>query len=286
MYTAKIENASGEVLTLTGVESEFQVVSITGLNPPQAQLNLTDIAGMDGAKFNSSKLQTRNIVITLKINNEVERNRQILYLFFRTKEKCVFYFTNQNRNVNIVGYVENVECDLFSDAELMQISIICPYPYFQSINQIIEDISNEQAAFYFPFSIDIDEPIPISTYTENRTANVINNSESESGAIIQINVLENVSKIEIRNTDNGDDFTLNYSFEAGDQIIINTNKGQKSVRLIRGGLSTNIFSAVAQGSVFFQLGIGDNHFSYLVDDGADDEFIFITFKFANQFRGV
>ena len=264
----------------------LEILSITGLNPPSAQINTTNIAGLDGAKFNSSKLDTRNIVIMLKINGDVESNRLNLYRFFRTKEPCTFYYKTVNRDVSINGYCENVECDLFSNAEIMQVSIICPYPYFKALDEILVDISNQMAAFTFPFSINIDEPIVFSLYIDNKITDVINNSESETGVIIEIDVLDSVSEIEIRNTDTGDDITLDYTFLAGDRIMINTNKGQKSITLTRDGLTSNLFSALKQGSVFFQLAVGDNHFGYLVDSGAHDEDVSITITYSSIYRGV
>ena len=286
MYTAKIENSQGQILTLSQNEPQFQILSITGLNPPSAQVNLTDIAGLDGAKFNSAKLDTRNIVITLKLNGNVENNRLLLYQMFRTKEPCTFYYSNNSRDVSIEGYVETVECDLFSNSELMQISIICPYPYFKSIDEIIVDISNEIAAFSFPFSINIGNPIPFSLYVANRNVNVINNSESETGTIINVDVLSSVSKIEIKNINTGQSITLVYNFQTGDKVIINTNKGQKGIHLIRSGITSNIFSALQKGSIFFQLAVGNNYFAYLVDNGTNDQYVFITFNYSNMYRGV
>ena len=153
MYTAQIENSSGNLFTLTGNEPVYQILSITGLNPPNAQINTTTIVGLDGAVFNSSKLETRNLVLTIKINGDVETNRLLLYSYFKTKDKCTFYYSNNSRDVSIEGYVESVECDLFSNNELAQISIICPYPYFKALTQIITDFSNVTPQFVFPFSI-------------------------------------------------------------------------------------------------------------------------------------
>ena len=52
MYEARI-TAGGDTLTLTGNETDYQVIKIDGLNPPQAQINVTPIVGLDGAVFNS-----------------------------------------------------------------------------------------------------------------------------------------------------------------------------------------------------------------------------------------
>lgn len=287
MYTAKIQNSNGNILTLTGNESQWQVVSITGLNPPKAQVNTTSIAGLDGAKLNSTMLETRNIVIMLRLNgNNVESNRQLMYMYFRTKDTCTFYYQNQNLDVSIQGVVESVECNLFAKGEMMQISIVCPFPYFQSIDEITADISNETAAFSFPFAIDIGSPVEFSLYQNNRVTNVFNNSESETGVTIEIDVLNSVNSVKIINTATGDYIAISSAFVAGDRIIICTNEGQKSVKLVRNGATTNIFSSVQRGSTFFQLAVGDNEFSYQADSGASDSFVFIVFRFSNLYRGV
>ena len=287
MYTAKIENSNGDLLTLTGQEAVFQVINIAGLNPPAAQINTTTIVGLDGAVFNSSKLQTRNLVLTIKINGYVETNRLLLYSYFKTKDKCTFYYTNNSLDVSIEGYVESVECDLFTNNEIAQISILCPYPYFKSLSEILTDSSNVTPQFVFPFSINIDEPVVISTLDDTEGIAVFNSSESETGVLVEIDVKDSVSSIEIKNTSTGDDLKLIYSFLSGDKIIINTNKGQKSVNLIRGGTISNLFSALQQGSVFFQLTVGTNNFEYLVSgSAANNDDISILFRYYSIYRGV
>lgn len=286
MYQASIQNKNNEVLLLTGNETVYQVIDIQGLNPPKAQINTTTIVGLDGAKFNSSKLETRNIVLMVKINGDVEENRLNLYNYFRTKEWCTFYYSNGSRDVFIEGYVESVECSLFSNGEMAQISIICPYPYFKSLTEIVAEISNTLALFVFPFSINVGEPIPISSYLANRGVDIVNASESESGTTISIVVFQACSQIEIKNISNGDDFILNYSFLASDKIVIDTNKGQKSVKLYRNNTISNIFSAVANGSTFFQLMPGSNFFTYLVDGSAGDDKVQIKLSHYNVYRGV
>lgn len=286
MFTAKIENSSGDMLTLTGNEPVYQVIKITGLNPPHAQINTTSIVGLDGARFNSAKLDTRNIVLTVKINGDVEANRLSLYRYFRTKEPCTFYYANDTLDVTINGYVENVECDLFTNNELAQISILCPYPYFKSISQVIADSSNVLGLFVFPFSINATDPIAFSSLQTSVDIEVYNASESETGATIEINVLDSVSAIQLNNVVTGDTFSLSYNFIAGDKIVINTNKGQKSITLIRNGVLTNIFSALQQGSTFFQLVAGMNLFEYTANGVAASDDISILFRYYNEYRGV
>jgi hypothetical protein len=201
MYKAKIQNANGDVLTLTQNESDYQVLSIIGLSPAPAVINTSSIVGMDGALYNSSRIDIRNIVLTIKINGDAEANRLRLYNYFRTKSWCRFYYTTESRNVYIDGYVETFECDLFAESEEAQISIICPNPYFVDMSEVSDDISSTVAMFTFPFSINSDEPIPISEHIDQRETTVYNTSESEVGVRFIIQFSGNVNEIDIRNVD-------------------------------------------------------------------------------------
>lgn len=287
MYQARLENSRGSFITLTGREAEYQIVKIIGLNPPSAHLNMASVAGLDGSMFNSARLNNRNIVITVRINGSVEENRQRLYTFCPTKEKVRFYYENQNRDVYIDGYVESVECDLFSDSEKAQISIICPQPYFMDTEETQVDGSSVTALFTFPFSIEEDDPIPISEYVIDNTIDLYNDAESEVGCLIDIDVNADISTILIQNTGTGESFTLTGTFLSGDHITINTVKGQKAVTLTRDGVKSNIFSAMQKGSTFFQLSAGDNFFSYVVDGSpSSNADIDIWFTFFKMYRGV
>lgn len=285
MFVCKIENTKNNILRLTQNESDFQILSVQGLNPPNAQINTSKIAGLDGSKFNSSTMNERNLVIMIKLRGDIEKNRIRLYSFFRSKEWCKFYYKNNSRDVYIEGYVESVECDLFSNKEIIQVSIICPNPYFKGVEEIIDDISKSLEAFEFPFAINV-PGIEFSTVNNSKITNIFNDSENETGVIITIDVLDSMSKIQIKGTSTGETFTLNYDFVKNDRITIDTNKGKKSVSLLRNATTINLFSAVEKGSAFFQLDTGDNFFSYLIDDGTNDGAVQIFFKHYALYGGV
>lgn len=286
LYDASIQNSNGDILTLTGQEDKWKITSITGLNPPQAQINTSTVAGMDGALFNSSRLNTRNIVITLYLQGDIEANRQEVYFYARTKEFCTFYFANQNREVYIDAYVDNVECNLFANGELMQISLLCPYPYFKALAELINDLSKLQAAFMFPFSIDYDDPIAFGYYDPGYVGEIVNISDSAVGMIIRLTFADAVSSITIVNTDTNETMGLTYDFIANDIVTINTNQGQKAITLTRNSQDINIFSSIVKGSTFFQLKQGYNHFTFNVDEDANDTDVKVELIHSNIYRGV
>jgi len=303
MYVAKIENKRGNILTLTQNETAYQIVRIDGLNPPNAQINTLTMASIDGARFNSSKLLTREIVLTIQLNGGgtiVEENRQKLYRYFPTKEWCKFYYKNNHRDVFIEAYVESVEVSPFDNAQQMQVAILCCEPYFKGIEMIVDDISKRIPCFEFPFAfgsngatnpgvisdLSTDDAIPFSEIQVDRVTHVYNDSESECGMIIDTYILHPITKLNIQNTETGEFLELDYEFLEGDEVIINTNLGQKSITLIRNGISSNLFIALVKGSTFFQLALGDNFFGFTLNEGADDGYVSILFKHYTVYRGV
>lgn len=286
MFSLKVENAKGAILELTNDETNFQVTNVEGLNPPNATINTSDFANGDGSAFNSSKIPNREIVITVYINGDVQTNRLTLYQYFRNKNWCKIYYTDDQRDVYIEGYVQDFEAPIFTQKQVAQISILCPDPYFKDIETIVQSISKALKKFTFPFSINIGEPIAFSEIELEKITNVINESESETGLIVNVTFMGRVDKLEIRNIDNGQNFIIDYNFMANDKLVINCNRGSKSVILTRDAVEYNLIPYVRSGSTFFQLGIGDNNFSFLADDGTSDMSVDIQFNYYKVYLGV
>jgi len=286
MFTLKIENSKGSIIELTHNEENYQITDISGLNPPNANINTSNYANGDGSSFNSSKIPNREVVITVYINGDVQKNRLTLYKYFRNKEWCKIYYKDDSRDVFIEGYVQTLEVTPFVQKQVAQISILCPNPYFKDVETIVQSISKSIKRFTFPFSINIDEPVAFSTIELEKITNVINDSESETGLIINVLFMGSVNKLEIRNVDTGKNFIIDYEFIKNDKLVINCNRGSKSVILTREAVEYNLIPYVRNGATFFQLGIGDNKFSFLADDGVDDMLVDINFKYYKVYLGV
>ncbi len=286
MYVLRVEAPDRTSMRLTQNESNYQVLKIDGLYPVQANIITSKIVGIDGSMFNSSKLESRNIVITIKICGEIEKNRLRLYKYFRNKQYCKIYYKNDSRDVYIEGYVEATEGDPFSNNQIAQISIICPDPYFKDMKTIVDDISKVVPKFKFPFSINVDEPVIISSLELNKVTCIINSSETDTGIIIKCLFLGSVRKLEIRNTVTGEAIILNHEFKKQDILEIDCNKGKKSIVLIRDNKENNLIPDFKKGSKFLQLLAGENYFSYLADDGQSDQLVSVKFNHYNIYGGV
>lgn len=282
MYTLSVKNDREDVLPLTG-NKNYTVYKIKGLNPPPVTVNHSVNSTTDGSTINSVRLANRNIVIYMAIEGNVEANRINLYKYFPLKKTVTLYFKNDTRDVYIEGTVELIECDLFSNKQVAQISIICPQPYFKDVEELISYFSDVSSLFEFPFSI-AEEGTEISAITTSVRKSIVNVGDIESGIIIDVYAIGSVVNPVIYDVLARTHIRLLFTMEANDRIVINTNVGKKSIKLIRNGVESNILGYMLPDSKWFTLKSGDNVFTYDADNGTSN--MQITFTTSVLYGGV
>ena len=274
--TVIITNYRGESLALelaNPYSSGFAVTGINGLGPNKATINDVEVTTNDGSVFNSAKVNPRNIVLNLEFMatdpDEVEALRQKTYKYFPLKKKLTFEVITDKRHVKIIGYTESNEPVIFSKNENTQISIICPYPFFQSVterNRVM--FYGEEPAFEFPFSNEGEEPVLEMGYVHMVTeANVLYTGDSEVGIIITIHAIGSAKNVSIFNLDTGESMKLKVDLVKGDDIIISTVKGDKYVHKLQDGVETNALNCIDRDADWFLLSKGDNLFAYTAEEG-------------------
>lgn len=282
MYSLKVENDRGNTLELTN-NPNYTVYKIEGLNPPQVTINSSVNTTTDGSSINSVRLENRNIVIYMTIEGDVESNRINLYKYFPVKKRIKLYYKNYTRDIYIEGNVELIECDLFTNKQIAQISIICPKPYFKDVQNLITTFGDVSSMFEFPFSIS-KTGIEISGITTNQRRSIINTGDIETGVIIKLFSTGTVVNPVIYDVLKRTQLKLNFTMLASDTIVINTNVGEKSIELIRDGVTYNAMGYMAQDSTWFIMEAGDNVFTYDADSG--NSYLQLTFTTAILYSGV
>lgn len=281
-----VTNYLGESLLLELMfpeNSGFVIKEITGLGPSKAVINSTELSTSDGSVFNSSRIESRNIVFNLKIlaSPTIEAARQKLYKYFPIKKRIKLQFETDTRICDIFGYVETNEVVIFSNQVSTQISVICPDPYFYSAGSDAKTItlfSGVEAAFEFPFSNE-SLTLPLLVFGEIRLdqeRNIYYNGDSETGLTIYIHALGEATNLTIYNIATSEFMKIDtvrlttltgFPIIAGDDIIISTIKGGKYISLLRGGSYINILNCLDLNSTWFQLTKGDNQFGFVAETG-------------------
>lgn len=256
MYELIVENYRGEQLQL--VPNPNYYVEVDGLTGGTAAINTAVAGNSAGSHFNSSRAEEGDMSLSIMPRGNIEKNRIELYRYFKRGKFVKIFYKNSMRDVYKEGYVEQSPSgSLFSEKETMEISIVCPQPYWQSTSQNVTDISDVMPRFIFPFAIE--EPIPFSELEKGTEKTVFNNGDVESGIIIELQADGAVSDIVIYDAFGGS-FAVNYPMEAGDRITINTYEGQKRMTLLKDGVESNVFKYVGDNPTWFALEPGDNVF--------------------------
>lgn len=283
MYTLKVENEQGDQLELTH-SNDYTVINVEGLGPPKANINTAVVASFDGSRFNSSRMTERNLVLTIVIENEIERNRLNLYQYFKPKKPCKLYYRNATREVFIDGYVETFEISLFDNRQMAQISVICPDPFFQALRERIVDFRSVTSMFRFPFATPT-AGIPFAQQEMDMSKVIVNGGDVESGVLVTLHATGPVSNPILYNVDTRESMGLSLTMQDGDTVTINTNKGQKRILLNRDGVTTNIINRLVRGSSWFQISSGENTFTYTVANDLVAN-LNVIFQHTDKYEGV
>lgn len=117
----------------------IQIRNIDGLDPVKATINTSLRSGIDGASFVGSSVEARNILLTLHPNPDWNTYtfaslRRLLNRYFTPKQLVRLVFTSDDiPQVDIYGYTEDVNVNMFSKDPELVVSIICPDPYFKAL---------------------------------------------------------------------------------------------------------------------------------------------------------
>lgn len=295
-----VTNPKGESLLLELMHPEksgLYIKDIEGIGPPKATINATEIASIDGSMVSSTRAVDRNVVFTLGMleSPQIEDARQKTYRYFPIKKPITMRFETDNRTLETTGYVESNEPDIFSKEESTQISIICPDPwmYAPAISEVV--FSGTMANFEFPFSNEsLTEPkIEFGIIRLDTRANLVYSGDVDTGIEILIHCMGPAEMINIYNVDTYETMKIDTDklqtitgkpLATGDDILISTIQGHKSVRLLRDGVYTNIISALNKDANWFQLSTGDNTFAFTARSGEED--IIMTFTYHNAYGGI
>lgn len=279
----EITNPLGEILVLeltSPEKSGFAVLDVDGLGPTKATINTSPILSVPGSVFNSASISERNITLRLRFqdNPSIEENRKLSYKFFPLGKIVNLKVKTDTRTGLVSGYVESNDPDIFSKKQETLISIVCPDAFFKS-EQVIETVfSGTVSGFSFPFSNDslTEKQIIFGDLTLDTSASVLYLGDADTGVTIYIHFIGPASGLSIYNVDRRETMDIDSDklvaltgsgFISGDDVVITTIKGEKSIFLTRAGEKINILNCLSVSADWFQVQRGDNLFTFTADSG-------------------
>lgn len=262
------------------------ITDITGIDAVTADIYDQEMASSDGSIYTSSRATKRNIVIsaTLLPVTTVEEVRHLLYKMFPVKHATTLRFDTESRSCEISGYVESNAHVIFKEQVTIQVSVMCPYPYFHSVEGDGSNVTyfyGTEPMFEFPFSNEslTDNLIEFGEIVNRKEDVIVYEGDEDTGIIIRIDAFGSAGSITIYNVLTRESMRLDNDklqkmtgkgISQGDSIIISTVKNDKYIQLLRDGVYTNILNCLDRDSDWIGLSNGDNVFAYEADSGADN----------------
>lgn len=265
-------SARGDVLPLTN-NPLFHITHIDGHTAAGTNISVAVVGGVDGDTVNNIQATARTIIIDLQPRSgvDVEEAKRAILKVVKLKQQGALLWQQNERSVIISGIVESVDMPRWTAATVMQITLHCEQPFWEDIDDVIQHISEAINLHYFTDSpVDMlyfpEDGLPLGEYDAIRTKSFYNDGDVATGLEISILAHDKVTNPIIYDQ-YGHYFGVGYAenplvMEAGDNVVITTHKGRKTVTLN----GVNIFDKIKPQSKWLQLETGDNLFSINSDD--------------------
>jgi hypothetical protein len=251
-------------------EDPLQIRDMQGIGPVKANVNTSPFGSQDGEFYTGSNVGKRNIVMIVGFNPDwithtVASLRQTLYGYFMPKQPVTLrIFRDDGPAVEIDGYAESCEPNVFSQDPEMQISIICPQPDFVAVSpSIVEGTAQPD-----PVSQDFTavSNIPTSVLLEV-TADEDDETTYDGTITFERKTLAPGSEI----------FTVTGTVADGITTRIDSKRGDKSAVVDYGPEDTNILNSMTPESIWPRITPGTNKVRVLLDAGAADKHWKLTY---------
>lgn len=272
----------GEAFSFT--DNDFvHLVNVDGQTSAMSNIASSVISGMDGDSVNSIVAQPRTIILTLRIKEGVnveEAKREVLKII-KLKQQGSLIWEQNARIVKIDGYVEAVDMPRWTNAVAMQVTLHCSQPFWEDLNVIVQEINNALNLHYFTSTKGdmlwfTESGRALGELDVSKTKTFRNNGDVAVGMEIEIVAFDDVIRKPIIYDQYGNFFGVNIDLLPNDFILINTNKGQKSVKRFSDGL--NLLPYIKPMSTWLQLEAGSNTFTIDSDTSNTNHDINMTFN--------
>lgn len=145
------------------------------------------------------------------------------------------------------------------------IQIFCSFPLFTASDTKEGNITSSIGLFNFPLIIPA-EGITMSYRTKNYFVDIINDGAFEIGCKIVFEAHGIVNNPTILNVNTREKITINKSLISGENVIVNTKKGNRSVLNQNG---EDYFEFFDFDSSWMQLNVGVNTFTYYTENNGE-----------------
>lgn len=278
---------SNEELALSMTDTPFYILNNVDWGVVQGTHHSYKYVNQIGVSITSTSLKERSITVTGWIiadtEEEMDERKQFLNRYFDPRYEIDVMYKNYFLRFVPDNTVKYGTSEKENNDTIVQFQIkgTCADPLFSEINGSKETIAATIATFHFPLimSTNLYERGIVFGYRQpSLTAKVTNKGAVEVGMKIVFKAIGELTNPRLIDVNTREFVAIEKSMVAGEEIVINTNVGEKSIQGKIGNEDySNYFMYKDLDSTWLQLRLGDNLFRYDADSGLDNLEVYLYF---------
>lgn len=280
------ENKNGQRLDLLNNRKYFKLIAAEGLHGVEVDFSETESAYTDGTTVDNARALPRGIALKFAMQGDVAASLDIFHAVVKSKQVGKIYKREGERETKIQGRVTVPPYTRLTDGVAVELQLYCGQPYWEDVQELVGTISEILDLLYFPeegrgFP---EEGVPFGALNIEKAQTIANDGDTSVGLTIVINALGEVARPRIScstGTQNGWYMQINTTLKDGDEVVISTHRGSKSIT-INGSAYINgvpILSLLEySGDDWLQLETGSNTFNITTDTEAAQVYFYIYFS--------
>lgn len=261
------ENQRGETIEFAYDGNPLRLSDTSGFSEADYTVNTTKNSGQDGENYNGSTANKRNPIITAEIFSDYQAQRSRLYSFFQPRSEGTVYHYEDDVGKKAQYYVEKLDIEESGTVRTATLSLICPDPKWYALEDQLTQLAVWRGKITFPLRLS--NPFTVTEKVNSLIGNVHNDSAVSMGLTVKFTATGTVVNPSLYDVNRHELMQINTTMHAGDVIIITTGDGNKRVRLVFGGVTTNINNLMLYPPKWLQAYQGDNLYRYNADSGID-----------------
>lgn len=263
-----------------------------GINDIENEIYINPLNGQNFNILTGHRTRGSNIEITGSLfAKDKNRRKYLIAKLNKTlfhKGSLYYYSGTEKRSIRVIA--EQAPIYEMGDV-IMGFNIV-----FTRIDNFWKSESDSTALFgawekHFMFPIvssDTEKDIYFGEREQSLIVNVLNQGDIDAPIMVRMIASGAVKHPELYNVNTKEYMKVNVAMQFGDEILINTEPGNKSIILHRNGKQTNILSQLDLGSTWLKLASGDNLYRYNALMGLENLDISIRYSnlYLSAFGGV
>lgn len=230
------ENKSGQRLDLLNNRKYFCLTAAEGLHGVDVDFVETENTTTDGSTIDNARALPRGIALKLSLCGDVVTGLDLFHSVVKSKQIGTLIKREGERETKIQGRVTIPPYTRFSNAVAVELQLYCGQPYWEDVQEMVGTISEVVDLLYFP-TVGRGFPeigVPFGAINIGATQTIVNDGDTAVGLTIVITALGEVKNPRIAcstGSQNGYYMQLNTTLNDGDEVIISTHKGAKSITI-------------------------------------------------------